>query len=88
MSKLDRLKSLLEQLGRVNAQDDGEFTSALEETLDQIGQSSQEVANKLRVSRPTVVRWRMGKNLPHATMRPRVISFLRRQVANRIQELQ
>lgn len=87
MTEIDQLKALIEHLGRADPQDDGEFVSALEEALDQIGMTSQEVANRLRVSRPTVSRWRLGKNLPHGVMRPRVISFLRRQAADKIKGL-
>lgn len=87
MTEIDRLKALIEHLGRSNPHDDGEFVSALEEAFEQIGMTNQEAANKLHVSRPTVARWRAGNNLPHAIMRPRVISFLRRQAANKIKGL-
>lgn len=37
----------------------------------------RECADVLSVSKPSLVRWRFEQNLPHASLRPRLVSVIR-----------
>jgi hypothetical protein len=55
--------------------DDG-FTRCFNDIVALIERSEIEIADELRVSRPTVQRWMNGTNLPHPGMRRAVLVFL------------
>ena len=82
--RLEALDVLFDRVCNSDPLDDTVFVAVLSKALSLLGQSNQEVANKLKVSRPTVSRWRAGKNLPHKVMRPRVFSYLKRQIKNEV----
>ena len=41
-----------------------------------LGYGDSELADALSVSRPTISRWRRGKNLPHKAMRQAILDWL------------
>lgn len=57
------------------------FTDALSLLL--LRMNDQQAADLLGVSRPTVVRWRNGKNLPYRLARKPVLDRLREHLASR-----
>jgi hypothetical protein len=52
--------------------EDNEFVAA----LNACKMPDNELADALSVSKPTITRWKAGKNLPHDAMRLPVLKFL------------
>lgn len=81
---LTRFRALLSQ---ENSTGDREF----QEIIAQVGLvleiSDQELADKIMVSRPTVNRWKNGRNLPHPLMRGPIIAWLNQQASMKIRLL-
>lgn len=48
----------------------------LQEAIKATGMTDKEIASDLRLSIPTIVRWRTGKDQPHDLMIPGVLSRL------------
>lgn len=53
---------------------DGEFAKAVAGALQM--RSRSELADALRVSIPTILRWARGVNLPHARLRASIFAVL------------
>jgi hypothetical protein len=53
--------------------DDKDFQKSFSFVVDNIGIPAVNVADYLLVSKPTVLRWKEGKNLPHNPMRRPVL---------------
>jgi hypothetical protein len=53
---------------------DGEFKNLILDALKVT--SGHQIAELLRVSKPTVMRWAGGQNLPHDAVRPSVVKAL------------
>lgn len=54
-----------------------EFTRDFKAGFEKLGWTEFEVADALRVSRPTIAWWLVGKHLPHPAMRPLVLNWIR-----------
>ena len=72
---------------RLSDDDANEFTRILDSAMRLLGWDNQTAANKLRTARPTVARWRTGRNRPHWVARPVVISFCIKQLKNKQLEI-
>ena len=69
-------KELVARLGVADARNDELFTELFQEAANELGMSDAELAEKLRVSRPTVTRWKEGRSLPHPAIRPPIFIWL------------
>lgn len=71
---LDKFINLLE-IG--DPADDEVFCKILATSEKALNMSDQDLGRAIRVSRPTVTRWRNGKSVPHPLVRKGVIDFLK-----------
>jgi hypothetical protein len=62
--------------------DDKQFVEALHASRKTI----QDTADGLSVSKPTVIRWMAGQNLPHQAMRQPILDFLKTPPKEQFQE--
>lgn len=65
-----------EYLEKVNPASTQQFTEALSMSEKVLKLSDREFSKKIRLSLPTVRRWRAGTFAPHESIRPGVIKFL------------
>jgi DNA-binding transcriptional regulator YiaG len=54
---------------------DADFTNTVIKHLQK--ESAGDFANRLRVSRSTVIMWSRGNNLPHEAIRPAILSAIK-----------
>jgi predicted transcriptional regulator len=58
---------------------DEEFIKALESAQKDFGLTIQEIADRLRISRTSMLRWISGKNFPVQSMRRQIINWINKQ---------
>lgn len=81
---LTEFRTLLSQETAVS--DEG-FQHIIGQVATALEKSDQELADDIMVSRPTVNRWRNGRNLPHPLMRGPILHWLDRQAAAKLRLL-
>jgi hypothetical protein len=64
-----------------NLSDDAVFASVVKEILDYFQILPGDIGNSLRVSRPTIMRWKNGVTSPHPLMREPIRRFALRNLA-------
>lgn len=72
MSRLDNLKDYVTRLQAADKDDAPLFYGLVVEGFALVGLTDAIVAREMDMSRPSVSRWRTGRNAPHAAMRPTV----------------
>jgi len=82
------LRDLREHLSECDVRQDGAFHEAFCEALLLLELSDQDVADGLLVSRPTVNRWKNGKNLPHPALRKPIFSWCSELAARKLRLLE
>jgi DNA-binding transcriptional regulator YiaG len=83
-SRADLLTQLRTEANSQNASDDLKFQEILGLCQTVLELSDQDIADLLRVSRPTVSRWVRGKNLPHRVMRKPILSWIAIEAGRRL----
>jgi len=68
--------------------DDDDFQSSVAFAIDKAGLSMGDIADTIRVSLPTVRRWKEGRNLPHPVIRPVTVKTLAQMLAGEDKDLQ
>ncbi len=66
---------------------DEEFRDTFRQALNLLELSDQDVADGLLVSRPTVNRWRSGKNLPHHALRKPILRWCEKLVVQKLRTI-
>lgn len=61
------------------------FTTLLNAAIEYCGLTDKELAETFGVSRPSIERWKDGRNAPYVTMRPPVYEYLAKKVNEVIQ---
>ncbi len=84
---IEELNSYLNELNDADTDDTSEFQRLMFSSETTLSLTDDEFARGLKVSRPTVSRWRSGKNAPHPLARPGVIKFLRKRTKHQIKKL-
>lgn len=82
--RLESLRYFRESASGANVKDDAQFRAVLVDAQTVLEMSDQQIADQLSVSRPTVNRWKNGKNLPHPAMRKHILNWIVEQAASRI----
>lgn len=82
-SRAESFKILQERIKLSDLRSDSEFRALLIESQALLELSDQELADAIRVSRPTVNRWIRGRNLPHNALRMPIFSWISNQLAER-----
>lgn len=70
------LRDLIQSLEWVNHADDSRFGPLLLRSMQLLNIDDETIAHRFDVSRPSVFRWKNGKNAPHPKMRQYIYSFL------------
>lgn len=78
---VEALRSFERKLSLVHLEDDAVFRALLEEGMQLLQLSHQDVARAFGASLPTVHRWLDGRAVPHPASRTPVFDWLRRKVA-------
>lgn len=68
-----------DELTKADLSDDAAFQFLLKQSELVLCMSDADLAREFRVSRPTVNRWRSGKNVPYVMARKGIIEFLKRK---------
>jgi DNA-binding transcriptional regulator YiaG len=82
------LRELREHLNECDTKQDHAFLEALCRAIRLLELSDQEIADGLLVSRPTVNRWKNGKNLPHQALRKPILRWCSEQSARKVRLLE
>ncbi len=75
----NELSKFLEQLNAADIEDDSVFHALLKQSEVVLSLGDADLARELRISRPTVNRWRSGKNAPHIFMRHGILDWLKKR---------
>lgn len=75
----NELDSFYNKLLDTDVSSDSEFHARLKESEIVLRLSDADLARELRLSRPTVNRWRSGKNAPHVFMREGILDWLKKR---------
>ena len=86
--RIQSFKALQLKIAAANLRDDAEFQALLSGAQELLELSDQELADSLRVSRPTVNRWMRGKNLPHNALRNPIFTWVNQQATERLKRLE
>jgi transcriptional regulator with XRE-family HTH domain len=78
------LRDVLAHLRECDVRQDHAFLEVLVHAIGVLELSDQEVADGLLVSRPTVNRWRNGKNLPHPALRRSILGWFGDQAGKKL----
>jgi len=70
-----------------DARVDANFQSILRDAQHLLDINDQQLADALSVSRPTINRWINGRNLPYLAMRKPVITWIDKQVSEKIRRI-
>lgn len=62
--------------GREERMTDVEFAATCQRVQGLLGLDDQGMADKCMVSRPTFMRWKRGRNLPHGALRRGIVRLL------------
>jgi transcriptional regulator with XRE-family HTH domain len=81
---LSELRSVIETLDLRN---DEEFRVVFRDAQTLLELSDQELADTLSMSRPTVNRWRNGRNLPHFAMRKHILRWIGEQLTAKVKKI-
>ena len=87
-TRKEDLMDLQARLSPEAAADDETFRRMIERSVLVLELYDGELADALKVSRPTVNRWRNGRNLPHPVMRNPIIRWLKQEVRAKLRRLQ
>jgi hypothetical protein len=88
MNGLTELKELQAQLVKPQLEDDELFYRLVSRCMELAEIGDAELAKELRVSRPTVTRWRNRKALAHTALRPTIYEFLKKHVDHAVRLLE
>lgn len=86
--RLGLLRAFQEEVAKINLLDDDEFQRIIREAQTILEMTEREIADQLSVSRPTVNRWKNGKNLPYNAMRKYVSNWIDQQLGSKIRLLE
>lgn len=86
--RLETLRRFHDGANGISVKDDAQFRAVFAEAQGVLEMSDQEIADQLSVSRPTVNRWKNGKNLPHPAMRKHILNWIVERVAMRIKRVE
>jgi hypothetical protein len=75
-----KLLVLYEMCRDPDLEDDLAFTEVFTQTMDELELTVRDTADGLRVSLPTVRRWRLCRNLPRRVMRRQVYAYFRKKL--------
>lgn len=75
------LQQFKEFLRRIDPNDDGQFQEAVKTGTALLGITDGDLADHFDMSRPSVNRWKNGRNAPHPAFRKSVYSFFTKRVA-------
>jgi DNA-binding transcriptional regulator YiaG len=81
------VKDLLDFASTGEPTSDEHFRTVLEAAQGTLEMSDQDMADALRVSRPTINRWKNGRNLPHRAFRGPLFDWMTRQLAEKLKRL-
>lgn len=84
--KCTDLSKYNDELTKGDLSDDAVFQFLLKQSELVLGMSDADLAREFRVSRPTVNRWRSGKNAPYFMARKGIIEFLKRKTRSKIKK--
>jgi len=73
--KLPPIQQLIKDIRIVNPRDDNAFHDIIQRSLA-MGVDEKLLRRKFSCDKPTVTRWKNGKNFPHPAMRPHVYKWL------------
>lgn len=76
MASLPELLEYKRSLQAANTEDAKLFRSLLDQGMKLLGLIDKDVSHKFGLSRPSVTRWRNGKNAPHPALRGPVYRWL------------
>jgi hypothetical protein len=79
--ELQRLRSDAKGL---DVENDEGFSAVLQKTETLFGMSDGDLAEELLVSRPTISRWRNGRNLPHRAMRGPILEWIAKEAVRQL----
>lgn len=74
-------------LSQESAVDDEQFQHVIGRAVEALEMSDEDLADNIKVSRPTINRWKNGRNLPHPLMRRPIIAWLNQQVTAKLRLL-
>lgn len=74
-------------LSQESAVGDEQFQHVIGQAVEALEMSDEDLADNIKVSRPTINRWKNGRNLPHPLMRGPIIAWLNQQVAAKLRFL-
>ncbi|HEX4337727.1 MAG TPA: hypothetical protein VH062_17555 [Polyangiaceae bacterium] len=84
MSEQGKLKDLKARIEGVDLQDAGAFHEIVGEGMLLLRLDDTQLARQFDMSRPSVNRWRSGRNAPHPSIRKHVYAFFKKKVAKLI----
>lgn len=84
MVELKELEALKTALRSADSQDTEMFHELLQRAMSLLNLGDKDLAHQFNVSRPTVSRWRTGKNAPHPAMRTPIYSWLAKKATKAI----
>ena len=84
ISALSELRSLTANL---DLKDDEGFRNVFRRAQVVLEMSDQELADALSMSRPSVNRWRNGRNLPHSAMRKHILFWIGAQLTAKLKKV-
>jgi len=85
---MSELRNFVREISNLNFEDDNSFYSIIQKSDFVLGLSDTDLAREIRISRPTISRWRAGKNAPHVLMREGVINFLSKRARAQLKKLE
>jgi transcriptional regulator with XRE-family HTH domain len=80
MDEKTSLVQLRQRLQNADPKDDVAFTEILRSAIGLFQLSYEDVADRLNVSRPTLVRWKNGLTHPHPAVRPAIYEWLEQRI--------
>jgi DNA-binding transcriptional regulator YiaG len=83
-SRVDELQRFLARINSADLSSESEFRTLMQEVLQLLELSEDELADALYVSRPTVNRWVNGRSSPLPGMRRSVLAWVREQLQRRM----
>ena len=87
-TRISEIEALRVQARSASITDDKGFVEILGMFQSLLEMSDQQIADSIKVSRPTVNRWIRGKNLPHRGMRKPLFDWIVTQTTKRMRFLE
>ena len=79
VSKMTELTNYSDELRSADTSNEKVFQELLNSGMKLMMMNDEDIAYQFGVSRPTVTRWRNGKNAPHPAMRKVIFNWLRKR---------